>query len=325
MESHMSRFGHIFLHAAIGGVLLVPAAFAQTMPQQSGQDASQGVSHPPADDTIAASPDMDNAAPVTAPKPSAAVPATPPPVSQPAPVAAAAPSAENPDYGIVTSVVPSQTESTAAASSDASLQKRPWNPDDDIVHVIPSSPNELAEGTNIRVRLSQQLSTTETTSGQPFKGIVAFNVYKDGRIIIPAGSELRGRVAGVSQGHHLGNRATLRLRPELVLLPDGTAYHLYAQVIQSQAPGTRTDSEGGIQPSSQIKKEAIEYGVGVGAGAVAGAEIAGPHGAIVGGLVGAGVVTAHLLIQHPHAATVPEGSTVIFSLTEPMALTPTRN
>ena len=324
----MKKLGQIILGAAVGGALLVPAAIAQTAPQQSSPQSSsdqmQGVSSPPSDDTITASPD----APPPVAKPSAAVPAQPVP-AQPAPApapAAATPSAppENGDYGVVSSV-PAQGNTAMAAPNDMTLQKRPWNPDDDIVSMVPSPSNELAEGTNIRVKITEQLSTDQTQNGQPFKGVVTADVYKEGRIIIPTGSELRGRVVGVTQGHHLGPHATLRLRPDMVMLPDGTAYHLYAQVVGTQAPHTRTDSEGGIQPSSDLKKNAVEYGAGVGAGVVVGAKVAGPHGAVVGGLVGAGVVTAHLLIQHPRSAVVPEGSMITFSLTEPMALTPTRN
>jgi hypothetical protein len=169
------------------------------------------------------------------------------------------------------------------------------------------------------------LSTKDTNAGTAFKAQIATDVYKDGRVIIPAGSELRGRVVSVSQGHHFGPSATLRLRPDVVILPDGTAYHLYGQVVESKAPNTRTDSEGGIQPSSNLKKNAIEYGAGAGTGAVVGAKIAGVHGAVIGSLVGAGVVTAHLLMQHPEIAEVPKGSVVTFSLTEPMDLMPTRN
>jgi hypothetical protein len=58
---------------------------------------------------------------------------------------------------------------------------------------------------------------------------------------------------------------------------------------------------------------------------VAGAMIAGPAGALGGALVGAGVVTTHLLLQHPRQARLEEGSEITFSLSEPMELVPTRN
>jgi hypothetical protein len=46
---------------------------------------------------------------------------------------------------------------------------------------------------------------------------------------------------------------------------------------------------------------------------------------VVGSLVGAGVITVHMMMQHPEMAEVPKGSIVTFSLTEPMNLMPTRN
>ena len=295
-------------------LLLVPAGFAQ----QAAQSPNTGVSNPPADDTITVSQDD----PAPAPKPSPAVAAAPAaPVNPPATTTA---TASNPDEGIVTSL-PSSA-STPAPATSATLETRDaYNPDADIVGYVPSPNNELAEGTNIRVRLLDSLSTKETNAGTAFKAQVATDVYKNGRVIIPAGSELRGRVVNVTQGHHFGPAATLRLRPDVVILPDGTAYHLYAQVIESKAPNTRTDSEGGIQPSSHLKKEAIEYGAGAGTGAIVGAKIAGLHGAVIGSLIGAGVITVHLMMQHPEMAEVPKGSVVTFSLTEPMDLMPTRN
>ena len=41
---------------------------------------------------------------------------------------------------------------------------------------------------------------------------------------------------------------------------------------------------------------------------------------LAGTLIGAGMVTTHLLLQHPTAAVVPAGSEIVFSLTEPMDL-----
>ena len=319
----MTKRRNGWTHAALAATLAVSgAALAQ---QTTNSDPYSGVSQPPPDATITANPDVQPAPPPAA-KPSPAVPeavpessgATPP---APAPAPVAVTPATNPDYDIVTSI-PGETQSSTTPT--ATLEKRP-DPGADIVSSIPSSPNDLAEGTNIRVKLTERLSTRDTNSGAPFKGEVTKDVYKDGRIIIPAGSELRGRVIAVSQGHHFGPAATLRLRPDVVILPDGTAYHLYGQVAGSEAPGTRTDSEGGIQPKSHLVKNAAEYGIGAGGGALMGAHFGGPTGALIGAGIGAGVVTAHLLMQHPDAAVLPEGAMVTFSLTEPMALTPTKN
>jgi hypothetical protein len=329
----MNRF-QTYLHTAWTPRILIAATLALTGvaygQQAPAPDPYQGVSQPPPDDTIVASPEPPPAAAV---KPSPAIPVQP--AAAPVYTASAPPpsphvaAAYNPDDDIVGGSMPTQGTSpstlTAQQSSPANVTLATRDADAGIVSVVPSPGNELPEGTNIRVRLTERLSTTETTAGSPFRGEVTTAVFKDGRIIIPPGSVLKGRVISVRQGHHFAGAATIHLRPDLILLPDGTAYHLYAQVIHSQAPGTRTDSEGGIQPSSHWKKDTLEYGVAAGTGALVGAKIAGPHGALIGAGVGATLVTAHLLMQHPSAAVLPTGSVVTFSLSEPMELTPTRN
>ena len=173
-------------------------ALAQSNPPvqtpQNPQDQSQpvtGVSQPPADDTITTDEDVTPPAAASIPKPSAAIPMTP---AQPAAVAPAL-RPRNFEDDIVTS---------APSSTSATLSRREWNPDEDIVSVVPSNPNELGSGTNIRVRLSEDLSTVGTQKGASFRATVDHDVYKDGRIIIPVGAEMRGRVVQVSQGHHIG-------------------------------------------------------------------------------------------------------------------------
>jgi hypothetical protein len=308
--------------------IAAPVVFAQQ--QTNTPDQYQGVSQPPADDSIVASPEPATvtAQPATPAKPSPAIPAAPtvaaPVIAprSPSPIVAAGDDRyDNTDYGIVTA--PVQTNS--AAPSVALHTRENDDPDADIVTRVPGPANELPAATNICVRISDNLSTDQTAVGAPFHGVVMTDVKRDGSVIIPAGSALRGRVVQVSQGHHVGPAATLRLRPDVVILPDGTAYHLYAQVMNSLASNTRTDSEGGIQPGSHIVKKTAEYGVGVGTGVLVGAELAGPPGALAGSLVGAGLVTTHLLLQHPEAAVIPAGSEIVFSLTEPLDMTPTRN
>jgi hypothetical protein len=113
----------------------------------------------------------------------------------------------------------------------------------------------------------------------------------------------------------------MHLSPDTVILPDGSRYKMYAEV--SGAPGSRTrvGSEGDINPGSRVKKNSIEYGGAMGAGAVTGAVVAGPAGALAGTLIGAGVITAHLLISHPQA-TLDSGTVLLFTLTERLNLVP---
>lgn len=353
-------FGVVATHAQ----QTTPASTQQTQNQNSQNNQSQysGVSNPPPDSTIVANEPMtqpddqqDDQPQPTSPqptaKPSPAIPAQPSVTNgtnsglQPVPPQGSATPAQsynappsnytagssansnpnqydNTDYGIVTQIQQPLDQGNLP-SEDTTLQTR-QNPSYGIVSVIPFSQNALNAGTDIQVRLLQSISTNSAYRGTPFRATVMANVYRGGQVIIPAGSELRGSITSAHPGHRLRGRAELRLTPQYVLLPDGTAYHLDAQVVYSGAPHTDTSNEGVIRPTMHLAKDATEYGVGAGAGAVVGAEF-GPGGALVGTAVGAGAVTAHLLMQPPSAVMLPRNTELVFSLMEPMALTPTHN
>lgn len=347
----MKFTGRAGVFAALISWLVMGVASAQsTQPSQNQQvqsqnqgDAYTGVSHPPPNSTIVATEDLPSAEqnPAPAAKPSPAIPA-----SQPAPAAtakaatpAAAKKPTNPDYSIVTTFPsanaggtdhsdaenPEYGIVTTPPPAEPTLKPGEWNPASHIVNYVPINPDALAEGTNIAVRLSQRLSTAATTRGTAFTAVVSQNVYNGSNLVIPAGAEMRGVVVHVSQGHHLINRAALMLRPDEIVLPDGTVYHLYATAVESEAPFTKVNDEGGIVASHHYGKDAVEYGAGAGIGAAAGGALGGPVGAGVGSVVGAGLVSTHMLTQPTEAAVLPQGSVLIFSLTEPMRLTPTKD
>ena len=314
---------------AYGLVYTLLAAAAVTLgAQEAGQsNRYQGTSNPPPDDTITTPAPED--APAAKPSPShraysapAARPAPPPDAAEtvpneslPAPANATetipAPAS---DDGIV------QVAPESAAQPSLNHRSQAADPDGDIVHPAPPPPGELGEGTVIRVRLLDRLSTSESQPGEPFHTRVASDVIQDGQVLIPAGSEIDGSVISVSTGH-AGGHGSMRLRPETVTLPDGSHFRLYAQL--SGVPGSkdRIGVEGLVTPGSRLKKDGIEYGGAVGAGAFTGAMLAGPGGALAGTIVGASVISVHLLVSHPQA-TLDEGAVLLFTLSEPLNLVP---
>jgi hypothetical protein len=202
------------------------------------------------------------------------------------------------------------------------LAERPtaMDPDGDIVHPRALAPGELGEGTMIRVKLLDRLSTATSQPGDAFRTQVASDVLEGGQVMIPAGAEIDGRVVEASSGN-LGGQGTMRLLPETVILPDGKRFQLHADLSGIPGSRNRVGDEGTIKPASQIKRDSIEVGGAVGAGVTVGAVVGGPVGAVTGGLIGAGAVTAHLLIDHPQA-TLETGTTLVFTLTEPLSLVP---
>ena len=317
------------------------AASAALGAQQASQSSPyEGTSSPPKDDQIVTTttprpkPPAGHPlnAPAAAPAPAVAAqpetPASAPTVdvtiqAQPTQPASAA---SDPDAGPVSAPAsappPAQSYSAAPPAPAPVLAARApdADPDGDIVHPAPLGPGQLGDGTNITVKLLDRLSTWDSQKGEPFRSQVAEDVLQGGQVVIPAGTEIDGTVVEASSGH-LGGHGSMRLRPEAVIMPDGSRYMLHAMVTGTPGSGTRLGDEGTILPASRIKRDAIEYTGVVAAGAVTGGVLAGPVGAVAGGAIGAGAVTTHLLIDHPQATLEP-GAILRFTLTDTLSLTP---
>ncbi len=99
------------------------------------------------------------------------------------------------------------------------------------------------------------------------------------------------------------------------------SYQLHAMVASTPGSNLKVGSEGVITPGSRLKKDGYEYaGVG-GGGMIVGAALGGPVGMLAGGIIGAGVVTTHLLVSHPQA-NLETGSYLMLTLTEQVRLEP---
>ncbi|MGA3080107.1 MAG: hypothetical protein ABSD44_01850 [Terracidiphilus sp.] len=295
---------------------------AQEASQASQSSPYEGVSTPPADDTTVTAPAPHvkpragkPVAPAAAPQPAQTqVPARTQVAAQPQPAANPAVNSSDPDGGVVAvePAAPAPPQPALTARSNAP------DPDGDIVHPQPPGPGELPEGATIRVELLDRLSTVSSEKDEAFRSRVASDVLQGGQVLIPAGTEIDGRVAAVSSGHP-GGHGSMRLRPETMILPDGTRYQLHADLSGTPGAKSKVGSEGDVLPASRLKRDGIEYGGAVGAGAATGAIVGGPVGAVTGSLIGAGVVTAHLLISHPQA-TLESGTVLVFTLSEPLQL-----
>jgi hypothetical protein len=280
----------------------------------------EGTSQPPASDLIQAteSPAIAPVAPPPTLPPPAALVKQAPTATRPAPV-------ENPDYGIVEVPVTSEAGAPAQSPSLKDRQGRPYNPDADIVSSVPLPNNALAAGSAIHTRLQGEISSRDNGVGTRFSAQVDQDVVQNGRVIIPTGSVVHGRVMHADYGRRISGHGSLRLLADEVVLPDGTRYYMSAIPSQTgSATRTKVNGEGTILTRDNPKTLATQYAVAGGAGALTGAYFGGPTGAIVGTGIGVGVITAHFLINR-QAAVLPAGSSLTFGLKQPMQLTPLTN
>ncbi len=220
-----------------------------------------------------------------------------------------------------TAVTGENSEETASLRSEHS--ERPArlthaSDDDGIVLSVPQNPHELNLGTVLKAHLVHTISTETTHVGAPFSAELTAEIARGGEVFLPAGSVIRGHVTAIHGGKRIGGLAAIRLRPDSVTLPDGTEYVLHASVSDVEGfDDIHVNDEGVIQPRTYPKTTLAILGGTTATAAVAGALIGGGVGAVVGAGIGAGV-GAYWWLNRDHQETLPPGSTLYFSLDEPL-------
>jgi hypothetical protein len=170
----------------------------------------------------------------------------------------------------------------------------------------------------MKIRLRETLSTRFTPEGSEWSGDLIEPLVRDGQVLVPAGSLLRGKVTQVHGGKRIHGQAEIHLTTLSMTLPDGSTRGMHAQVIDTDLNhALRVDREGTILHRDHRAEEGGVLAVTVGAGAATGAVIAGVPGALVGAGVGAGV-SGVLYLKEDKQAELPKGTIVTFELTRSM-------
>jgi hypothetical protein len=304
------------------------------------QDARMGVSHPPDPATITTGDDDSGVAATSPSVPATSVPATKPSAAipaassatvygsyvpyrapgTPAESSAVSDAVNNPDANIVTAATAGRDDRMLGSATNSAAAKTDL--DAGIVTHVFSRPGEIPEGTLVKVKLREDLSTLTTKAGTKFTAEVTEPVMRDGVVIVPVGSVLDGRVTWVRGGKRIGGAAAIHLEPRTITLPDGAQDILRARVIDTDRwDSTKVDEEGTILRRDTGKKTIAAMSLAVGGPLAAGAVIGGVPGALIGAGVGAGAGTV-VWLKQDRQAELPKDLVVVFSLTEPMSITP---
>jgi hypothetical protein len=277
--------------------VLLPAAYGQ----------ATGTSHPERlDDQITTAPD-----PTTTPhyvKPSPAIRVTAPATTS----------------DLATDSAPVAAQPAPAIAPPEVVGRRPLeavnNPDANIVTSVPDVAGQINLGTMLYAELQTPLSTTETRVGDTFLAALTQPVTQHGQVLLPIGSQIRGRISEVHGGRRFTGRASIRLRPESVTLPDGTTHPLYAEVAGLGAFTTlHVNTEGTIVGDAHPKAALTTVAAATGGAAIAGAALGGGVGAVVGAGVGASLGTIWWL-KRDVQQELPAGTRLIFSLDQPFSV-----
>jgi len=168
----------------------------------------------------------------------------------------------------------------------------------------------VPSGTVLSIRLIDSLDSAKNKEGDTFRATLKVPLTVDGDTVIPAGADVEGRVAEVSNAGRFTGKSELNL--ELMKLTyNGTVYPL-----QTQNYDKAGDSRG--------KGTAETVGGGAVLGAIIGAIAGGGKGAAIGSTAGAGAGGATRAAKSGKRITFPSETVLTFKLQQPITVVTTK-
>jgi hypothetical protein len=164
----------------------------------------------------------------------------------------------------------------------------------------------IPEGGVIEVKLDQALASNRNRPGDTFEASVARPVEVDGKVVIPEGTPVEGRVVYARHSGRLSGVAQLRLTLDSLQM-NQTSYELHTNTV-------------GRHGRNHKKRNIALIGGGGGGGALIGAIAAGGKGALIGGPVGAGAGTAVAALTGKKDLVLPAETRLSFRLHQPVTV-----
>jgi len=146
----------------------------------------------------------------------------------------------------------------------------------------------IPAGTRVPVALKQAITTKSSKPGDPVYAITSFPVVENGRILIPAGTYVQGRISRVQRGGAVKGRAEILIHFTTLIYPSGYTVILPGSI--EGVPGTENtnikDEEGTIQRNGQKGRTVGTAASTAATGAVIGGAASGLKGAGLGAAAG---------------------------------------
>ena len=166
-----------------------------------------------------------------------------------------------------------------------------------------ASPGTVPAGTEIDVRLQTALSSDTNQVEDRFEATTVVDLREDGRVLIPAGSVVRGVVTAVDDAGRVERKGRLALSFDQITV-GGRNYPIRGTVTEAlEAGGYRED--------------AGKIGAGAAVGGIIGGILGGFKGALAGILIGGGGVVAATEGQN---VELPPGAVLRMRLDQPLAI-----
>jgi TolA-binding protein len=166
-----------------------------------------------------------------------------------------------------------------------------------------STEGPIPVGTELDVRLQDPLSSKTNVVEDRFRATTAVDLTLGDRMLIPAGSEVRGVVSSVDKAGRLDRKAQMTLSFDQITI-NGHDYPIQGLVVDA------IEGEG-------FKGDVAKIGAGAGVGAIIGGILGGAKGALLGVLIGGGGTIAATEGKDVH---LPAGSVLRVRLEQPLVI-----
>lgn len=133
-------------------------------------------------------------------------------------------------------------------------------------------------GTELDVRLQTALDSNTAQVEDRFEATTMVDLRQDGRVLVPAGSVVRGVITGVKEAGRVDRKGSLSLGFDQITV-NGRSYPMRGTVTEALESGG-------------YKEDAGKIGTGAAVGGILGGILGGVKGAIAGVLIGGGGVVA---------------------------------
>jgi hypothetical protein len=173
----------------------------------------------------------------------------------------------------------------------------------DINTVSGSRQGVVPVGQLMDVRLQTTLSSATATREQRFEATTAADLMQGDRVLVPAGSTVRGIVSSVDKAGNIDRTGRLTLAFDEIVV-SGREYPMRAMATE-------------VYESGGIRDEGRTVGTAGAVGAIVGGILGGLKGALIGAVVGSGGVIA---ATEGKDIELPQGTIVRIRLDSPLEL-----
>jgi hypothetical protein len=154
-----------------------------------------------------------------------------------------------------------------------------------------SGPLNIPSGTELRIRLTNPISTKTGRVGDTFKAtVVSPSSYESATV--------DGRIATLNKSGRVSGKTEVGLAFDNVTMPDGRSVRIDGELVRVYESENvkRVDEEGRVESGSRTRDSEVRGGIGAAAGAILGGIVGGGKGALIGLILGgaAGVGTVYV-------------------------------